>query len=289
MVKDEDFYEEDGNNGGFFRKLFFLLILIICLVVVYSKYIGTSGLILKEYTIDKYNTPLSYKGFKIAHFSDVHYGNNVGTKELKNLVKKINMTNPDIIVFSGDFIDKRKKITDEEVTKITEILKELDSTYGKYYVSGDEDIKCESYGAIFDGAGFMSLDNTYDVIYNKSNESILISGLSANGDSVYLNELFKNLNIGYKIFVMHMPDDYSKIDDYKFDLILSGHSLNGQIVIPFYGGVFKYKGSNKYYKPHYKIEDADLYISGGIGTKDYDYRLFNRPSFNLYKLKNSSI
>lgn len=289
MAKDEDFYEDDENYGGFLRKFFFILILLACLVVVYAKYIGTTGLILKEYTVDKYNTPISYKGFKIAHFSDVHYGNNIGIKELKNIVKKINMTKPDIIVFSGDFIDKRKKITEEEVNEITEILKGLDSTYGKYYVSGDEDIKCESYGAIFDGAGFMSLDNTFDVIYNKSNETILISGMSYNGDTAYLDGLLKDAGNIYKIFVMHMPDEYSKIKDYKFDLVLSGHSLNGQIVIPFYGGLFKYKGSKEYYNEHYKIDDSDLYISGGIGTKDYDYRLFNRPSFNLYKLKNSSM
>lgn len=288
MAKDEDFYEEE-KHGGFFRKLFFVIILIICMIVVYSKYIATTGLILKEYDVDKINVVQSYKGFKIAHFTDFYYGRTTHIEELKNLVEKINMTKPDIIVFSGDFIDKDTKLKDDEVTKITEELNKLDSTYGKYYVTGDEDIKCESYSAMFDNSGFISLDNSYDIIYNKNNDPILISGLSYKGNSTYLDELMQSISVSFKIFVMHMPDEYEKIKDYNFDLVLAGHSLNGQIRIPFYGAIITPKGAKEYYDPHYKINTTDLYISGGIGTIKYDYRLFNRPSFNIYKLKNSSI
>ena len=41
----------------------------------------------------------------------------------------------------------------------------------------------------------------------------------------------------------------------------------------------------KYYDPYYKIDNTDLYISGGIGVSNFNFRLFNRPSYNLYRFK----
>ena len=42
--------------------------------------------------------------------------------------------------------------------------------------------------------------------------------------------------------------------------------------------------SKEYYDPYYKINDTDMYISGGIGNSKVNLRLFNTPSFNLYRL-----
>ena len=44
----------------------------------------------------------------------------------------------------------------------------------------------------------------------------------------------------------------------------------------------------KYTSEHYNKGITDIYISSGLGTDKYPYRLFNRPSFNLYRLKAQS-
>ncbi len=44
------------------------------------------------------------------------------------------------------------------------------------------------------------------------------------------------------------------------------------------------KGSLKYNNAYYKIGNTDMYISGGIGTSNYSFRWFNKPSINLYRL-----
>ena len=75
---------------------------------------------------------------------------------------------------------------------------------------------------------------------------------------------------------------YSK----DFDLGLGGHSHNGQIQIPFFGSFHKKEGSLIYSEPYYKNGNADIYISNGIGTTDYQFRFFNRPSINLFRLVN---
>ena len=272
------------KKGGIFRKIFFISLLIIILIIIYSRYIGTSGLIVKEYNIKNKDIKESFNGFKIAHFSDVHYGRTTNLDSIKTLIKEINLTKPDIIVFTGDLIDKGTKISDSEIQNIKNELMKLDSKYGKYYISGEHDIKFDSYNEIFQYAGFMNLDNKYDIIYNENNDSILLTGTKYDEDPKYLEDLFKQELPTYKINIMHMGDKYEEIKKYNYNLILAGHSHNGQICIPFYGAIYKKDGSKNYYKPHYKIDNTDIYILSGIGTSDFSFRLFNRPSFNLYRI-----
>ena len=183
-VEDLDYEIEKKKHP--IRTLFFSIILICILTIIYARYIGTSGLLVKEYNIKSKNITNTYNGLKIAHFSDIHYGRTIRLNELKNIVSDINKTKPDIIVFTGDFIDRDVRIKDEEILNITEELKKLDSTYGNYYVNGNHDKKFDKYDEMMKNANFFSLNNNYDVIYNTNNESILISGLSIKPDTKYL-------------------------------------------------------------------------------------------------------
>ena len=74
-------------------------------------------------------------------------------------------------------------------------------------------------------------------------------------------------------------------NNYKPDLILAGHSLKGQIIIPFFGGLLKKDGANKYTSDYYKHNNTLMYVSGGIGTETISMRLFNTPEINLYTFK----
>ena len=49
--------------------------------------------------------------------------------------------------------------------------------------------------------------------------------------------------------------------------------------------IFLPKDSKNYFKPYYKVNNTDLYISSGIGTRSFDFRLFNKPSVSIYVLK----
>ena len=87
-------------------KFTFILILFFVIVFLYAKYIGTMGFITKEYTIYSNNLPTSFDGLKIVHFSDLHYNYAINEDKVTSVIEEINLIDPDIVVFTGDIIDK---------------------------------------------------------------------------------------------------------------------------------------------------------------------------------------
>lgn len=266
-------------------KIIFSIILLLIIIYISVRFIGNIGLVVREYKITNKKLE-SFYGLKIAHFSDLHYGMSVNEKKLNIIVNKINMTKPDIVVFTGDLIDKNIKITDEIFELLVSKLSKINSKYGKYYVSGNHDKNNKSYNTIMTESGFQNLNESYDVIY-LNNSKMFIGGIDTNNT---LNEkTIETLNLenyDYKIMLSHYPDNADYLLKYNVDLILSGHSHNGQVRLPVIGKIITPNYAKKYYDPYYKINDTLLYISGGIGNSTMNFRLFNKPSFNLYRLVN---
>ena len=266
-------------------KIIFLVILIIATLFILLRYIGNMGIKVKEYKIINNNIGNFY-GLKIVHVTDLHYGM-TNEKKLKKLVKEINLTKPDIVLFTGDLVDKNTEYNKEIDNILIENLKNINAYYGKYYVNGDEDLLYKTFDTIMSNSNFISLDDTYEVIYNEKNETIFLSGISP--DKSLTNEIKENINLNtynYKILLTHYPDSVTSGLKYNFDLIASGHSLNGQVRLPFIGSVYTKENSRKYYNSYYKIDNTNLYISSGIGNSTINIRLNNPPSFNLYRIVN---
>ena len=63
----------------------------------------------------------------------MHYGSTIHLKELKNVVKRINDQNPDIIIFTGDLVENKVVLSDEEVEKIETELNKLSKISASEY------------------------------------------------------------------------------------------------------------------------------------------------------------
>lgn len=284
---NEQLKENKKTKSKKIIKILFFIIFILIIILLYSRFIGTKGLKVKEYKIVNENFTDNFYGLKIVHITDLHYGNTTNNSDLKKIVDKVNLIKPDIIVFTGDLLDK--ELNNEELEEFKSTLNNMKSNIKKYAANGNHD---ENFSEILKETGFTDLNNNYDSLYNSNNSVILFSGINTNDD---INDAIKNINnflsdeqntnnIIYKIMLMHEPDKILDFDYNNYDLILAGHSHNGQITIPFIGSLYKPNGSKKYYKDYYELEGTKLYISGGIGTSTLKFRLFNKPSINLYRL-----
>lgn len=273
-------------------KIIFLIIVVGISLVLYARYIGATGLVIHEEKIVNEKIPESFHGLKIIHFSDLHYGSTIFEKEVEHLVEEINIRKPDIVVFTGDLIDKNYKIKDKELTTLTKLLDTIDSKVGKYAVTGNHDYKDDNFTKIMTESGFSILDNRYELIYYEGYDPILLVGLNSsikgerdiNKAFQYFELQNSNQNI-FTITLLHEPDSIDNIlSYYKTDLALAGHSHNGQIRIPWFGSIVKINGAKKYSEDYYQINNTELFVSGGIGTSTYPFRLFNKPSINFFRI-----
>lgn len=268
--------------------IFIYILLIIGLIIIYSRYIATTGIQIKEYSVINNKIPESFKGFKVVHFSDLKYGSTTDQKYLKKLVNKINELNPDIIIFTGDLIASNYKLTDNDKKAIIENLNKLDPKIDIYSIRGDNDIN-KTYNSIITQTKIIEINNLNKLIYYKGDTPIMLIGLddSINGNQSLDMAFNYEENNYYKILITHEPDTYEKIKDKNIDLFLAGHSLNGQVRLPFIGSIYTPTGAKKYYDSKYKIDNTEIYISNGLGTSKIPYRLNNRPSINLYRFYNN--
>lgn len=273
-----------------FLAITFIILLSIFGILLYSRYVATSGLITKEYVITT-DIADSYVGFKIVHFSDLHYGRIITDQELKIISKEINLINPDIVVFTGDLIDDSIDTDNFNDEKLISFLSSIKAKYGKYAVRGNHDyvVYADKIKNLFADAGFTYLENSYDILYNESNDKIFIGGLDTSfydKDDLDKTLAYQDENISYKIMLTHEPDISDEIvsKDNTINLILAGHSHNGQVRLPFIGALTTPEKAKKYYDNYYKIQNTDLYVSSGIGVSKVDFRLFNRPSINFYRI-----
>lgn len=292
QIDDEKNYETRKRIILTFFKVTFFLILFFSLFYLYTKYSTTVGLIVREDRVVNKKLPNSFDGFKIVHFTDTYYGETITLKEIKNLVKQINKRNPDIVVFTGNLIEKDYTISTKETENLIKELQKIDVSIDKYAVYGKYDKK-DIFDTIMKQSNFIILDNSYDLVYNDDNP-ILITGLSSyvkknrNMENAfkYFKEETHNSDI-YTISIMSETEDLDAIiTNYNPDLVLAGNSLNGEISIPYIGGLIKQKGSSKYIDPYYKVNTTKVYISGGLASPTLGFRLFNSPSFNFYRLSN---
>lgn len=297
--KQKKIFQE--NNKETAKKIIKKTIKIIVIVAIlgtlffsYNAFISTAKIKVREYRIINEKIPDSFNGTKIIQFSDLHYGSTMFEENLKQIKKQIDKRKPDIIVFTGDLIDNNFEITTEEKETLTKRLKELDARLGKYAILGDEDL--EEVTTIFNQSDFVVLKNEYDLIYNEKNEPILLIGLSSllkkeqdieSGYSYFKQETY-NSNI-YTITLVHEPDSFLDMkESYSTDLVLAGHSHNGNIKIPFINyPLGRRDGAKKYNNDFYEIGNTELYISSGLGTNNMaGIRLFCRPSINFYRISN---
>lgn len=282
--------ERNKKKRSLLKKIIIILLITLSLLAIYGRFVEPNLLKIKEYNIESKDIPKSFNGVKIAQISDIHYGIGNSKNKLNKMIEKLNNTKPDIVIFTGDLIDKNYTPTEKEIKTITNALSKIKPKLGKYACIGDDDTENEYFTNIMYNSNFKILKNNYDTIYNLTNKPILIYGLDniTNGSPKINTIKNKEIdNIPFKIVILHEPDYIDEfIDNYNINLILAGHSHNGQAKLPKLKPIYLPKGAKTYYGNSYKINNTEIYISNGIGNSTIDFRLFNTPSINLFRLSN---
>ena len=274
-----------------------IIFLVVASILLYSRFIGTSGIVVKEYKVVNQKIANNFHGLKVVHITDIHYGRIIDDSRLLSLVDKINALKPDVVVLTGDLIDRHTILTSESQQALSDGLAKIKVTMGKYAINGNHDVKFPEWDNIIQKGQFINLNDNYELLYKENNNPLLIAGFSSNIESPLKAEVKmqkvtdflkdkETVKPKYRILLMHEPDFIDQIKKSDFDLVLAGHSHNGQVRLPIIGPLMLPPKAKLYYSPYYKLDNTELFISSGVGTSVLNFRLFNRPSINLYRLTN---
>ena len=148
--------EKQKKRVKIILKIMLIIFIFIFLLCLYVTKIGTTSLLVNETMISASNLPSSFHGLKVIQFSDVHYENKV---LLEQTVAAINKRKPDLVFFTGDLL-KDDNLSSSDRQDLTEQLKKITTTIGKYAVLGETDNE-EAISILID-CGFTILNNNYE-------------------------------------------------------------------------------------------------------------------------------
>lgn len=247
--------------------------------------------------IDYSNTkiPDEFNGFRIVHISDLH--NKKFGKNQERLLRKIRTVSPDIIVVTGDLIDRRKYDLDTAIVFINGAIK----IAPVYYVSGNHEAWSGDYKNIsckLLSCGVQILDdNKVKLIKGKgkieilgvSDPDFLTSDYMDGTDSSKMKEHLKGLSDDsvFQILLSHRPELFDLYAKENIDLIFSGHAHGGQFRIPFIGGLVAPDQGlfPKYTSGVYTQNQSTMIVSRGLGNSIIPIRIFNRPEIVVVTLQ----
>ena len=270
--------------------------------------------------VESSRLPDAFDGYRIVQFSDAHVGTwGTDTTFISNLVDSINGVGADMIVFTGDIVNRRT----EELRPFLNILSRLHARDGVYSRLGNHD-----YGDYIDwknpaereannqllakwekDMGWDLLNNEYRTIRRDSANMMLI-GVENWGEPPFptygnLKKAYgptsrypeRNLNdSNFKILLSHNPEHWVRevTKESNIDLTLSGHTHAMQSMIKIGSFkwspcVFKYKTWGGLYKNEEDGTDHQIYVNIGSGEVGMPSRVLNAyPEVTVIELKKKS-
>ncbi len=272
-----------------FLKILLFFILSVIVFYAYARFIEPVLLIVQYENI--YSNLFSDKNnIKIIQFSDAHISEFFDVNDLRKIVNKINKENPDIVVFTGDLLERYNEYENRDnIHEIWEVLNEINAPLGKYAVYGNHDYGGgaeRAYKKIMENGGFellinekIKIDEHYiniigmdDSIFGTINKEVIVS---------YLDEDY------YNIILSHEPDVAEYFLEYNADLFLTGHSHGGQINLPFIN--YTPPLAQKYKRGMYNIDNfrqTKVYVNVGLGTSQIPMRFMAAPELTVFTMKN---
>ncbi len=238
--------------------------------------------------------PPAFDGFIIAQVSDLH-NKNFGVKG-QRLLKKIREVSPDIIVVTGDLIDRHKYDLEVALTFIAGAVK----IAPVYYVTGNHEGWSKRYRSISTGLQKLDvkvLDNA-DCEIKRGNDKITIVGLADPAflttghwdktDTLLMEKYLYSLphDTDFKIVLSHRPELFDLYVRNGLDLVFSDHAHGGQFRLPLVGGLYApEKGIfPQYTSGEYQKANTSMIVSRGLGNSLFPVRLNNRPELVVVTL-----
>jgi len=238
----------------------------------------------------------SRRSVRLLHLSDLHL-ERFGPRERK-LNRLIRQLEPDLIVFTGDYVNVSYTHDPMTETHIRQLLADWSAPLGVYCIPGTYTVEpIDRVRAFTQGLSNLCLMQNQWVSVDTAAGWIHICGLHTTHDRKQDTDQLKQLwedrpmRPGLYLLLNHPPDVAPAADALGFDLYLCGHTHGGQLRLPFIGPIFTGSAlGRRFAMGRYNLTQMTLYTSRGIGLEGMGApraRLFCPPEIVLWTLNAS--
>jgi predicted MPP superfamily phosphohydrolase len=235
--------------------------------------LGTLNALTPSVVVVKFKAPELKSPVRFVQISDVHIGSR-SRRFLEKVIFKVNSLNPDFLCITGDFIDAAG-IEEETLVSLKSVAGPV------YYCTGNHE-KYEDFEDIM-----IRLDNLGVVVLRDAclhhREDLQVIGIDDMEDAMQVQRQLGRLEIDPKAFnlvLFHRPRGLEAAASAGVNLIISGHTHNGQIY------PFNFLVSRVFdrIKGMYQIGNARQYVNEGTGTWGPIMRVGTRSEITLFEL-----
>ena len=269
------------------KRLLGKILLALVVLYVFLNIGGKVRLVTRTYEIE--DSRISSE-VRIAVVSDLHgarYGNNQS-----RILAALDEATPDAVLLLGDIFDEHNHNEQSYV-----LLNELSGKFNCYFIYGNHEYKSGEIAHIRSAlkqANIPILSGT-DTVLEVNGTKVQIFGIddilggSVKQQKQLASAAEKRSDDVFSILAIHAPNGVESYLPYGFDLMLSGHTHGGQIILPGIMNGLYAPGQGffpKYGGGRYDFDAQTLIISRGLARKPFWLpRVFNPPELVLVDLK----
>lgn len=245
---------------------------------------------LRELDVPVPGLPPQLDGLRIAHLSDFHLGTpSRGTHAVERAVEWVEQRQPDLTVLTGDLLTRPGG-----EARLRELVARLPRCYA---ILGNHDFAISR-----DPAARASVLRELETATLLSDEGVhieirggrvYIAGSDPRSAFVRGRTRVGELAVGrdeadLRILLVHYPRQADRLPSGTFDLVLAGHTHDGQICFPYPGGKVRFAHvSARYDRGLYDTAGGVMHVSAGLGTTFVPFRFAARPEATELRLRSA--
>lgn len=239
----------------------------------------------KNVSLQIRSLPDALSGLRIVMISDIHSGLYMTQENMAKYAEELNKLNGDLIFMPGDFVTSKTR----EVIPFVKSFSEVKSRHGIYACLGNHDYFADP-NAITDRLR----ENGFTVLRNETTElsingaKLMLSGVDDGQHADFKKVAFEANSLNTtKILLCHQPYYFDNAVAGGFDVMLSGHTHGGQIVLLDVLGLKLTPAAlvSPYVSGKYYRGKSVMYVTRGIGTVGLPVRINCPPEITVFTLK----
>jgi predicted MPP superfamily phosphohydrolase len=255
------------------------------LLAAYALWFGRRRVKVRELEVSIEGLPSAFDGYRIVQLTDLHIGSFDRLSRGLAWVRLANATRADLALCTGDLVTSGPHYYEDAA----KVLGALDAPDGTITVLGNHDQwDPERFEKLIEAEGVSVLRNQW-VTVERDGAAIVVAGLDD-------HRFTKRDDLGLAlrgrpegvttVLLSHYPTFFTAAAARGVDFVLSGHTHNGQIGVPFIGDRWNFaRLTGQATRGLFTKNKTQLYVSAGLGTSGPPFRLGVSPEIAVFTLR----